>query len=112
MNMGSSIHGAPKAPQANQSVQNNYNASQQQNNYGFSQQSSTPYNFSKPPTQWYYADNESKQGPFDDAQFKSMLGTQIQGDTLVWKEDMDNWAAAEEVPELAASFQSSKRMVT
>jgi hypothetical protein len=56
------------------------------------------------PVQWYFANGDSREGPYDDAQFKSMLGNQVQSDTLVWNEKMDDWRQAAEVGDLAANF--------
>lgn len=52
---------------------------------------------------WYYADGDKEQGPVTLAQLKGLLTSgKIQPDDLVWKDGLDDWMPAEEVPELKA----------
>jgi len=69
-------------------------------NFGHNQQAQS--------VQWYYADNNNKEGPIDDAQFRQMLGGKIQAETLVWNEQMNDWARAADVPDLASSFGGAR----
>jgi hypothetical protein len=47
---------------------------------------------------WYYAEGQQQRGPVSDADLDNLAraGT-IRGDTLVWREGMDNWQAYEQV---------------
>lgn len=50
---------------------------------------------------WYYAHGDKEQGPVTLAQLKGLLSSgKIQSDDLVWKDGLDDWVAAESVPEL------------
>lgn len=41
---------------------------------------------------WYYADNNERRGPIEDAAFQSMAASgTIKPDTLVWREGMTDW---------------------
>lgn len=41
---------------------------------------------------WYYAENNERRGPVDDATFHSLIAAQtIKPDTLVWHDGMTNW---------------------
>jgi GYF domain 2 len=52
-------------------------------------------------THWYYAVDGKQQGPFDEAQFRSMIERgQIGPDMLVWSASMPDWAKARDVPGL------------
>jgi uncharacterized membrane protein len=53
---------------------------------------------------WYYAANHEQKGPVNESELKANLATnKIPADTLVWKEGMDNWTPANQVP--AFSFR-------
>src|ERR1700761_5018077 len=53
---------------------------------------------------WYYAANNEQKGPINESELKANLaGNQLPPDTLVWKEGMDNWTPANQVP--AFSFR-------
>lgn len=53
---------------------------------------------------WYYAANNEQKGPINESELKAHLaGNQLPPDTLVWKEGMDNWTPANQVP--AFSFR-------
>lgn len=43
---------------------------------------------------WYYAENNERRGPIENAAFDALVtqGT-VRPDTLVWREGMDNWVA-------------------
>ena len=48
---------------------------------------------------WYYAANDEQKGPINESELKADLATnKIPADTLVWKEGMDNWTPANQVP--------------
>lgn len=50
---------------------------------------------------WYHAKNDQQQGPVSDEEIKSQIAAgNIPPDTLVWREGMDDWQAAGELPEL------------
>lgn len=41
---------------------------------------------------WYYAENNERRGPIDDAAFQSLVATgTIKPDTLVWREGLSEW---------------------
>src|SRR5215472_9522797 len=41
---------------------------------------------------WYYVDQGKQAGPVDDAQLEQLRGSgQIQDETLIWQEGMENW---------------------
>jgi len=53
---------------------------------------------------WYYAANDEQKGPINESELKANFATnKLPIDTLVWKEGMDNWTPANEVP--AFSFR-------
>ena len=58
-----------------------------------------------PPSLWHIAVNGQSQGPFPAEQLLSAITAgQVTRSTLVWTAGMTNWAAAEQVPQLAAAF--------
>jgi uncharacterized membrane protein len=53
---------------------------------------------------WYYAANNEQKGPVNESELKADLAAgKIPDDTLVWKDGMDNWTPAKQVP--AFSFR-------
>jgi len=49
-------------------------------------------------TQWYYLVNNEQQGPVSSADLKQMAaGGQIQPDTFIWKEGLDDWVPAQRI---------------
>ena len=53
---------------------------------------------------WYYAVDNEQKGPINESELKANFATnKLPGDTLVWKDGMDNWTAANQVP--AFSFR-------
>ena len=54
-----------------------------------------------PDRSWFYADRGQQQGPFPEAQLRSLIanGT-VRADTLIWTEGMANWQRAGEIPGL------------
>lgn len=59
-----------------------------------------------PPTFSFYALIDNKQyGPYNKIQFKRLVDNDMVSDkTLVWKEGMDNWMPAKDVPEMEEFF--------
>jgi len=50
---------------------------------------------------WYFADGDEERGPVTEAQIRALVGTgNLKRDDLVWKEGMEDWTPAEEVPGL------------
>lgn len=50
---------------------------------------------------WYFADGDEERGPVTEAQVRALIGTgNLKPDDLVWKEGMEDWAPAEEIPGL------------
>jgi uncharacterized membrane protein len=48
---------------------------------------------------WYYAANNEQKGPINEAELKaSFASNKLPVDTLVWKDGMDNWTPANQVP--------------
>src|ERR1700679_3942544 len=53
---------------------------------------------------WYYAADNEQKGPVNESELKANLASnKIPADTLVWKDGMDNWTPANQVP--AFSFR-------
>ncbi|HEY0257815.1 MAG TPA: GYF domain-containing protein [Candidatus Methylacidiphilales bacterium] len=53
---------------------------------------------------WYYAADNTQKGPINESELKAHFATnQLPVDTLVWKEGMENWTPANQVP--AFSFR-------
>ncbi len=51
---------------------------------------------------WYYAADNEQKGPINESELKANLASnKIPGDTLVWKDGMDNWKPANEVAEFS-----------
>jgi uncharacterized membrane protein len=47
---------------------------------------------------WYYAADNAQKGPINESELKANLAAnKIPGDTLVWKDGMDNWTPANQV---------------
>ena len=64
-------------------------------------------------SQWYYLVNNEQQGPVSSAELKQMATAgQIQPDTLIWKEGLDDWVSAQRIKGLfdAATETSSVEM--
>jgi len=58
-----------------------------------------------PMVQFFAVVNGAQQGPFGVEQLQQMIGQNIvTTQTMVWKQGMANWSAANSVPELAALF--------
>lgn len=54
---------------------------------------------------WYYAADNQQKGPVNEAELKAFFASnKLPGDTLVWKDGMDNWTAANQLP--AFSFRT------
>jgi uncharacterized membrane protein len=48
---------------------------------------------------WYYAANNEQKGPVNESELKANLASnKLPADTLVWKDGMDNWTPASQVP--------------
>jgi len=55
---------------------------------------------------WYYAAGNEQKGPINESELKANLASnKLPGDTLVWKDGMDNWLPANQVP--AFSFRAA-----
>jgi uncharacterized membrane protein len=53
---------------------------------------------------WYYAANNEQKGPVNESELKAdIAANKIPADTLVWKDGMDNWTPANQLP--AFSFR-------
>ena len=53
---------------------------------------------------WYYAANNEQKGPINESELKAnFAANKLPVDTLVWKDGMDNWTAANQIP--AFSFR-------
>jgi len=54
---------------------------------------------------WYYAADGEQKGPVNESELKADLASgKVPADTLVWKDGMDNWTPANQVP--AFSFRA------
>ncbi|MCA8977448.1 MAG: DUF4339 domain-containing protein [Planctomycetes bacterium] len=50
---------------------------------------------------WFHADDGERHGPIADAELRQMLRyRRIEPDTLVWRQGMDEWQPANDLPEL------------
>jgi uncharacterized membrane protein len=48
---------------------------------------------------WYYAANNEQKGPVNESELKAnFASSKLPADTLVWKDGMDNWTPANQVP--------------
>jgi uncharacterized membrane protein len=48
---------------------------------------------------WYYAADNEQKGPINESELKANLASnKLPADTLVWKDGMDNWTPANQVP--------------
>lgn len=57
--------------------------------------------------QWYVGSGGKRAGPFTEDQMRQyILAAKVKPTTMVWREGMDNWAAAGQVPDLAPLFAS------
>ena len=51
---------------------------------------------------WYYAVNNEQKGPVNESEIKTQLASgKLPPDSLVWKDGMDNWTPASQVPAFA-----------
>jgi len=70
-------------------------------------QNTNQQNVPPPLSQYYVAVNGQQTGPFAEQQLSQMIqGGQVTKDTLVWKNGMAAWTAADQVPEVAKLFAS------
>ena len=61
-----------------------------------------------PTVTYYVAVNGKQKGPYDVIRLRKMMTDGvISGDSLVWKEGMDNWIKANDVEELVSIFQTT-----
>ncbi len=52
--------------------------------------------------QWYYEQDGAQQGPVEEDELRAMLHARtVTGATLVWREGMENWEPAGQIPEWA-----------
>jgi GYF domain 2 len=57
-----------------------------------------------PSRAWFYAEGGQQQGPFQDAQFRDLIGKGIvRPDTLIWTDGMAGWQRAGDIPGLFAA---------
>jgi uncharacterized membrane protein len=67
-------------------------------------------------SEWYYAADNEQKGPVSEAELKGLLASsRIPGDTLVWKDGMENWTPAGQLPEFrapAADASSGPKVVS
>jgi uncharacterized membrane protein len=55
---------------------------------------------------WYYAADNEQKGPINESELKANLAAgKLPSDALVWKDGMDNWTPANQVP--ALSFRAA-----
>jgi uncharacterized membrane protein len=60
---------------------------------------------------WYYAADNEQKGPINESELKANLASnKLPADTLVWKDGMDNWTPASQVP--AFSFRPAPTPAT
>ena len=72
------------------------------------QPSATPPPIPNQGIQWFAAIDGQQAGPFDQSAVQSQIQSQkITRDTLIWRQGMDNWTKASEVPEVAGFFGSA-----
>ncbi len=58
---------------------------------------------------WYFADGDAERGPVTEMQVRALIGTNnLTRDDLVWKEGMEDWVPAGEVPGLFDSLPTAK----
>ncbi len=58
---------------------------------------------------WYFADGDVERGPVTEAQLRALIGTDnLKPDDLVWKEGMEDWMPAGEIPGLFVSDADSE----
>lgn len=61
---------------------------------------------------WYYARDNQEHGPVNTAQLKALLKKgEVEPSSLIWKEGMQNWQPAEEVPAIADAAKTSNTAV-
>jgi uncharacterized membrane protein YhaH (DUF805 family) len=53
---------------------------------------------------YYYLENGAQQGPVDRDRLVAVLTSQLTPDTLVWREGLADWIAANQLPELAPAL--------
>ena len=81
------------------------------NNMGNTMNPQTPTNNQTPPpppvTQYLLSVNGQQEGPFNMQQLQQMvMNSQLQTNTFVWKQGMQNWVEAGQVMELQSLFNS------
>lgn len=55
-------------------------------------------------SQWYYVKNGQKEGPVETHQLQQLLqSASISGDSLVWKDGMADWIAANKLPDFSST---------
>lgn len=101
---------------AGHQMMSNMNAAQQQQQQQPRQQpqaAPAPHQQAGPPPlpqpdQWFLGVNGQQQGPFDPAALAAQISSGVlTRQTLAWKEGMQQWTPAGELPELASLFSST-----
>jgi hypothetical protein len=69
-----------------------------------------------PEAIWYFADGDEERGPITEAQIRTLIGTgNLKPDDLVWREGLEDWMPAGDVPGLfggGASVASDAQLPT
>jgi hypothetical protein len=65
-------------------------------------------NIVMPDAIWYFADGDEERGPVTEAQIRTLIGTgNLHAEDLVWREGLDDWMPAGEVPGLFGNGPST-----
>lgn len=94
-------------------MQQMMNMNQQQQPQQYQQQQPQQQQQSAPPpppptSTFYISINGQQQGPFDLNAIKQMIGqNQVTKQTYMWKQGMQGWQAAEQIPEIAPLFNTA-----
>ncbi|MCH7225608.1 GYF domain-containing protein [Haloferula sp. A504] len=57
---------------------------------------------------WYYGENGEQRGPVEEHELREMIAAgKVGGDTIIWREGMDNWQKLSEVPEWSGQIVGS-----
>lgn len=60
-----------------------------------------------PLAPWFYADNDTQQGPITFSELQKKLASGLSPESLVWNEEMTDWVPAKTIPALVANLSDN-----
>lgn len=61
---------------------------------------------------WYYGENGEQRGPVEEHELRGLIAAgKVGGDTIIWREGMENWRKLSEVPEWSGQIVGPRPQV-